>query len=150
MVDDDFDNALGEAISGQVGENPDGDDEPEPEPEPEDEPEPEPEPADDETDASNKRDGGDGDADRDDGDDDQGGDDSASVATKNYPFYITTDLADELDSLYKQYDAKNKFEDGDGLQKHRDVLQPIMQAAIDELDLDSVIDWEPAERDEEV
>jgi hypothetical protein len=60
----------------------------------------------------------------------------------NYPFYMPPKFADELDHQYNQYDAKNKLEGGDGLEKHREFLFPIMQAAINELELDEVVDWQ--------
>lgn len=61
----------------------------------------------------------------------------------NYPFYVPREFAEELDALYNRYDGKNKIEGGDGLEKHREFLFPIMQAAIEELDLEEVVDWEP-------
>ena len=66
----------------------------------------------------------------------------------NYPFYVPREFAEELDGLYNQYDGKNKVEGGEGLEKHREFLFPIMQAAIEELDLDEVIEWEPEEQPE--
>lgn len=61
---------------------------------------------------------------------------------KNYPCYLPADLRDELDSLYNQYDGKNKIEGGDGIEKHREFLEPILRAAVDELDLDDVVPYE--------
>lgn len=107
MPDDDFDEALGEAISGQVGQN-----------------------------TGNQ---GDGDNTED------AGDTGGRKNVKNYPFYIPEDLREELDQLYNQYDGKNKVEGGDGIEKHREFLEPIMRAAIDELDLDDVVPYEPDE-----
>lgn len=60
----------------------------------------------------------------------------------NYPFYVPREFANELDKLYNQYDGKNKVEGGDGLEKHREFLFPIMKAAVEDLDLDEVVDWE--------
>ena len=60
----------------------------------------------------------------------------------NYPFYVPREFAEELDQMYNQYDGKNKVEGGDGLEKHREFLFPIMKQAIKELDLDEVVDWE--------
>ena len=60
----------------------------------------------------------------------------------NYPFYMPREFANQLDKLYNQYDGKNKVEGGDGLEKHREFLFPIMETAIEELDLDEVIEWE--------
>lgn len=60
----------------------------------------------------------------------------------NYPFYMPREFAEQLDKLYNQYDGKNKVEGGDGLEKHREFLFPIMETAIEELDLDEVIEWE--------
>ncbi|RBI59656.1 hypothetical protein DMJ13_21185 [halophilic archaeon] len=65
----------------------------------------------------------------------------------NYPFYVPREFANELDQIYNQYDAKNKLEGGDGLEKHREVLFPIMEAAIEELDLDEIVDWETEDSD---
>lgn len=59
----------------------------------------------------------------------------------NYPFYVPREFADELDQLYNQYDGKNKVEGGEGLEKHREFLFPIMKAAVEDLDLDEVVDW---------
>jgi len=59
----------------------------------------------------------------------------------NYPFYMPREFAEELDRLYNQYDGKNKVEGGEGLEKHREFLFPIMETAIEELDLDEVIEW---------
>lgn len=63
----------------------------------------------------------------------------------NYPFYVPREFAGELDALYNRYDGKNKIEGGDGLEKHREFLFPIMKAAIEDLELDEVIEWEPEE-----
>lgn len=60
----------------------------------------------------------------------------------NYPFYTPREFAEQLDNLYNQYDGKNKVEGGEGLEKHREFLFPIMETAIEELDLDEVIEWE--------
>ena len=60
----------------------------------------------------------------------------------NYPFYTPREFAEQLDKLYNQYDGKNKVEGGEGLEKHREFLFPIMETAIEELDLDEVIEWE--------
>ena len=65
----------------------------------------------------------------------------------NYPFYVPREFADELDRLYNQYDGKNKVEGGDGLEKHREFLFPIMKRAVEDLDLDEVVDWEPENQD---
>ena len=65
----------------------------------------------------------------------------------NYPFYVPREFAGELDQIYNQYDAKNKLEGGDGLEKHREVLFPIVEAAVEELDLDEIIDWETEDSD---
>ena len=65
----------------------------------------------------------------------------------NYPFYVPREFADELDKLYNQYDGKNKVEGGEGLEKHREFLFPIMKSAIEEQDLDEVVDWETEEDD---
>ncbi len=60
----------------------------------------------------------------------------------NYPLYVPREFANELDQLYNQYDGKNKVEGGDGLEKHREFLFPIIKAAVEDLDLDKVVDWE--------
>lgn len=65
----------------------------------------------------------------------------------NYPFYTPREFAEQLDQLYNQYDGKNKVEGGEGLEKHREFLFPIMEAAIEELDLDEVIEWEVDEEE---
>jgi hypothetical protein len=65
----------------------------------------------------------------------------------NYPFYLPREFAEQLDTLYNQYDGKNKVEGGDGLEKHREFLFPIMETAIEELDLEEVIDWEATEKE---
>lgn len=107
MPDDDFDEALGEAIRGQVGQN-----------------------TDDQGDTSDK-------------DDSQDTGERKNV--KNYPFYIPEDLRSDLDDLYNQYDGKSKVKGGDGIEKHAEFLEPIMRNAIDELDLDEVVPFEPDE-----
>ena len=63
----------------------------------------------------------------------------------NYPFYMPRGFAEELDRLYNQYDGKNKVEGGEGLEKHREFLFPIMETAIEELDLAEMIEWEAAD-----
>lgn len=63
----------------------------------------------------------------------------------NYPLYVPREFGAELDRLYNQYDAKDKLDGGDGLEKHREFLFPIMQAAIEELELDEVLDWQVEE-----
>lgn len=105
MVDDDFDAALGEAISGQVG----GDS----------------------SDADNTSDVGDVESNQ------------KRKNVKNYPFYISEELRRQLDELYNEYDGKNKIDGGDGIEKHADFLEPIMRAAIEELDLDEIVSYEP-------
>lgn len=65
----------------------------------------------------------------------------------NYPFYMPREFAEQLDTLYNQYDGKNKVEGGDGLEKHREFLFPIMETAIEEFDLDEVIEWEANEEE---
>ena len=65
----------------------------------------------------------------------------------NYPFYMPRKFAEQLDTLYNQYDGKNKVEGGDGLEKHREFLFPIMETAIEELDLDEVIEWKVNEEE---
>lgn len=55
------------------------------------------------------------------------------------------EFAEELDSLYNWYDGMNKVEGGDGLEKHREFLFPVMKATIEDLDLEEVVDWEPEE-----
>ena len=75
-------------------------------------------------------------------------DDSYDWSDKyNYPLYVPQEFADELDQLYNQYDGKNKIEGGDGLEKHREFLFPMMKAAIEELDMDEVVDWQPDSED---
>jgi len=107
MPDDDFDQALGEAISGQVGQN------------------------------SSDRDNA--------GDTEDTENTGERSNVKNYPFYIPEDLREDLDKLYNQYDGKNKVEGGDGIEKHKEFLEPIMRAAIAELELDDVVPYEPDE-----
>ena len=107
MPDDDFDEALGEAISGQVGKN-----------------------------TSNA-------GDQENTEDTEDTEERKNV--KNYPCYLSEDLRDELDQLYNQYDGKNKVEGGDGIEKHKEFLEPIMRAAVDKLDLDDVVPYEPSE-----
>lgn len=63
----------------------------------------------------------------------------------NYPFYMPREFANKLDKLYNQYDGKNKVAGGDGLEKHREFLFPIMETAIEELDLERIIEWETDE-----
>lgn len=63
----------------------------------------------------------------------------------NYPFYVPREFGEELDALYNRYDGKNKIEGGEGLEKHREFLFPIMRTAVEELDLDEVIEWEPGD-----
>jgi hypothetical protein len=65
----------------------------------------------------------------------------------NYPFYTPREFAEQLDKLYNRYDGKNKVEGGDGLEKHREFLFPIMETAIEELDLDEVIEWQVDEEE---
>jgi len=104
MTDDEFDEALGQAISGQVGQDT-------------------------------------GDSDTTENTENT----SSRENVKNYPFYIPEDLRDELDRLYNQYDGKNKVEGGEGIEKHREFLEPIMRAAIADLELDDVVPYEPEE-----
>lgn len=61
---------------------------------------------------------------------------------KNYPLYIPEDLREDLDSLYNRYDGMNKIEGGEGIEKHKEFLEPVLRAAIDELDLDEIVPYD--------
>ena len=98
--------------------------------------------------------GGETTSDQSDSDDQGNPDDAGDTGDKydwgnkyNYPFYTPREFAEQLDTLYNQYDGKNKVEGGDGLEKHREFLFPIMETAIEELNLDEVIEWETDEEE---
>lgn len=117
MPDDEFDQALGEAISGQVGSG----------------------------DAGNTGNTGDSGTTENASNAEDTGNTGKRQDVKNYPFYIPVDLREELDQLYNRYDGKNKVEGGEGIEKHREFLEPIMRAAIDDLELDDIVPYEPDE-----
>lgn len=67
------------------------------------------------------------------------GDEGTTRNRSQYVFYLPQNLQEELDRLYDQYNGQSLIEGEGGIEKHKDFLEGLVRAGLNNPDLDDYI-----------